>query len=63
VPKEADKTRKVADKAAPKQTRRTATKKIVAHEHIAERAYYISLESGGDAFENWLRAERELVTA
>jgi len=27
------------------------------------RAYYISLEEGGDATENWLRAERELVTA
>ena len=24
---------------------------------------YISLEDGGDATENWLRAERELVTA
>lgn len=33
------------------------------HEVIAERAYYIALETGGDPFENWLRAERELVTA
>ncbi len=52
----------VVKKAAPKRTRKTATAKIVTHDHIAERAYYISLESGGDAFENWLRAERELAT-
>ncbi len=31
--------------------------------HVATRAYYIALESGGDPTENWLRAERELVAA
>ena len=30
---------------------------------IATRAYYIHLEAGGDPFENWIRAERELVAA
>jgi hypothetical protein len=35
----------------------------ITHEHIAERAYYLHLEGGHDPFENWLRAERELVTA
>jgi hypothetical protein len=35
-----------------------------AHDTVAERAYYIALErGGGDAFENWIRAERELATA
>ena len=32
-------------------------------DHVATRAYYIALESGGDPTENWLRAERELVAA
>ena len=32
-------------------------------EDIATRAYFISLEEGGNAFDNWLRAERELVAA
>jgi hypothetical protein len=40
--------------------RRTAT---IGHEDIATRAYFIHLEAGGDPFENWLRAERELTTA
>jgi Protein of unknown function (DUF2934) len=33
----------------------------VTHEEIATRAYYLHLEGGHDAFENWLRAERELA--
>jgi hypothetical protein len=32
-------------------------------DHVATRAYYIGLETGGDPVENWLRAERELVAA
>ncbi|MGH3050504.1 MAG: hypothetical protein ACRDLK_10125 [Gaiellaceae bacterium] len=32
-------------------------------EEIATRAYYLHLEGGVDQVENWLRAERELVTA
>jgi hypothetical protein len=48
-------------------TRRTTKKKPqtieLTWDHVATRAYYISLEEGGDATENWLRAERELVTA
>ena len=35
----------------------------VSREDIATRAYYIHLEGGHDPFENWLRAEAELVTA
>ena len=48
----------------PATTRTRRTKKIeVTHEHIATRAYYIHLEEGGDAQDNWVRAERELVPA
>jgi hypothetical protein len=38
-------------------------KQAVTHDQIAERAYFLHLERGGDAFENWLVAERELATA
>ena len=60
MPKEPVK--KVVRKAAPrrKPVARTTT---ITHDHIATRAYFISLEDGGDAIENWLRAERELVPA
>ena len=34
----------------------------ITHEDIATRAYYLHLEGGHDPFENWLRAEQELVT-
>ena len=46
-------------------TRRTTRKRPVeiTHDHIATRAYFIHLEEGGEANENWLRAERELVPA
>jgi hypothetical protein len=60
---EAAATKKPAAKKAT-TTRRTkkATEPIVlTWEHVAERAYYIHLEEGGDAHENWLRAEQELV--
>jgi len=45
-----------------KKTR--ATKTAPTHEQIALRAYEIYLERGGaagDAFEDWTRAERELM--
>ena len=57
-------------KPAAKRTVTRRTKKVEATEpivltweHVATRAYYIHLEEGGDADENWLRAERELVVA
>jgi hypothetical protein len=31
-------------------------------DHVATRAYYIQLEAGGDPVENWLQAERELIS-
>ena len=55
--------------AAAKRTVTRRTKKVEATEpimltweHVATRAYYIHLEEGGDPTENWLRAERELIT-
>ena len=36
---------------------------VLIPEHIAERAYYIHLDAGGDPVENWLRAEQELAVA
>ena len=60
---EAAATKKPAAKKAT-TTRRTkkATEPVVlSWEHVAERAYFIHLEEGGDSTENWLRAEQELV--
>jgi hypothetical protein len=65
--------RKATEAAATKKpaakkvttTRRTTKKAsepiVLSWEHVAERAYYIHLEEGGDPTDNWLRAERELV--
>ena len=48
----------------PATKRTTRAKKVeITQEHIATRAYYIHLEEGGDAYANWVRAERELVPA
>ena len=41
-------------------TRRKRAPEAV-NEHVAVRAYYLHLEGGHDPFENWLRAESELV--
>jgi hypothetical protein len=49
---------------APAEPVVTEPPAAVTHEAIAERAYYIALErQGGDPFEHWLAAERELVAA
>jgi DUF2934 family protein len=55
----------VARKTVTRRTKKVeATEPIVLEwEHVATRAYYIHLEEGGNPFENWLRAERELVAA
>jgi hypothetical protein len=66
--------RKATEAAATKKpaaTKRTVTRRtrkaeeaiVLTWEHVATRAYYISLDEGGDPIENWLRAERELVAA
>jgi hypothetical protein len=54
-------------KPAAKKTVTRRTKKtepiVLNWEHIAERAYYIHLDEGGDEVANWLRAEQELIAA
>jgi Protein of unknown function (DUF2934) len=42
-------------------TRRTRKRPVPTADQIAERAYFIHLDEGGDPFGNWLRAERELT--
>jgi hypothetical protein len=49
---------------APSTRKPAARRKRIsapAHDHVAVRAYYLHLEGGLDSFENWIRAERELV--
>ena len=53
-----------AKKPVTRRKKVEATEPIeLSWDHVATRAYYIALESGGDPIENWLRAERELVAA
>jgi hypothetical protein len=53
-----------ASKATRKRTTRHTRRPEVTHDAIARRAYELYVaESGGSAFEHWLRAERELVAA
>jgi hypothetical protein len=55
-------TKTAAKKATTTRRTKKATEPIVlSWEHVAERAYYIHLEEGGDPTTNWLRAEQELV--
>jgi hypothetical protein len=69
MPKKATEAAATTRKPAARKTstRRTTTKKTetpeLTREHVATRAYYIHLAEGGDATENWLRAERELIPA
>ena len=54
-----------AAKTAAPARRTTRKKKVPAPtpEQVAERAYYLHLERGGEELENWLTAERELAPA
>jgi Protein of unknown function (DUF2934) len=62
-PEKRTSTRKTTKPTATGTTRRTRKKAIVpTPDQIAERAYFIHLDEGGDPFGNWLRAERELTT-
>jgi hypothetical protein len=68
MPRKATEAAATKKPAAIKRTVTRRTKKaeepiVLTWEHVATRAYYISLDQGGDPFENWLRAERELVAA
>jgi len=58
-----EKTAKPAAKRA-RTTKPRTKRRTPDHSQIAERAYFIHLESGeSDDFGNWLRAERELKAA
>jgi hypothetical protein len=48
----------MADAAKPR--RRARKSAAPTYEQIAERAYFIALEGGGDEVGHWLRAEQEL---
>jgi hypothetical protein len=52
-----------AKKTTTRRTKKTTEPIVLTWEDVATRAYYIHLEEGGDAQENWMRAERELATA
>ena len=54
--------KKAVAKAAPKRRKKVEVT-TPTFDDIATRAYFIHLEAGGDPFENWIRAERELVAA
>jgi hypothetical protein len=63
MPKKATST-ETTKATAPKRTITRRKKQTeVTEEMIATRAYFLHLEAGGDAHDNWLRAERELVPA
>jgi hypothetical protein len=67
MPKKATEAAATTRKPAARKTSTRRTTKIeitpANWEHVATRAYYIHLAEGGDATENWLRAERELLAA
>ncbi len=60
---EAAATEKPAAKKTVTRRKKQTEETVLSWEHVAERAYYIHLDQGGDPVENWLRAERELVAA
>jgi hypothetical protein len=49
-----------AAKATKPGKRAAATKRDPTHDEIADRAYALFRERGGNAFENWIEAERLL---
>lgn len=51
------------EKTVARRTKKTKETIVLTWEHVAERAYYIHLDEGGEPVENWLRAERELAVA
>lgn len=56
-------TKPVAKRTVTRRKKKDEETIVLTWEHVAERAYYIHLEAGGDPFENWLRAEQELAVA
>jgi hypothetical protein len=57
-------TKRVRRAVKPSARKRAAAPERVSHEQIALRAYELHLHgAGADPMDNWLRAERELVSA
>lgn len=56
-------TKPVAKRTVTRRKKTTEETIVLTWEHVAERAYYIHLDEGGDPVENWLRAEQELAVA
>ncbi len=56
-------TKPAAKKILTRRTKKKAEPIVLNWEHVAERAYYIYLDEGGEPVENWLRAEQELIAA
>jgi hypothetical protein len=56
-------TKPAAKRTVTRRTKKTTEPIVLNWEHIAERAYYIHLDEGGDAVQNWLQAEQELIAA
>jgi len=56
-------TNRVRRAIKPRARKRAAAPEHVTHEQIALRAYELHLHgAGADPMDNWLRAERELVS-
>ena len=58
-------TKKTESKTRKAPARKPATmrakRRAVTYEEVAFRAYELHLSGGTDAFDNWVRAERELI--
>ena len=64
MPKEPKTTTKAVRKPSLRKRKVAAPAPAVTHDQIAERAYLLYVDgSEGDAFEHWVRAERELTAA
>jgi DUF2934 family protein len=62
--KESKPTTKAARKPAIRRRKVAEVAPVVTHDQIAERAYLLYVDgSEGDAFDHWVRAERELTAA
>ena len=50
-----------AKKSPVRKTVRRKKNAVPTQEAVVERAYFIALEQGGQPFDNWIKAERELA--
>jgi hypothetical protein len=62
MPPKKETTTKTKAAAVKRTVTRRKKQPAVSEEMIATRAYFLHLETGGNAFENWLQAERDLIT-